>query len=945
MKFPVSNNEAARLKTLHQYKILDSSPEEPFDDLALLAAQICNTPIAVINLIDAHRQWFKAKVGLDIQEMPRDAGFCPICVLEGKVLVIPNTLADEHFATADIVTSEPYVRFYAGIPLIVPGGEVIGTLCVVDKIPRQITPQQLAGLESISRLVVRQLEIRRNLAELSHINEEYKDAQLALRQSESTLHSFFESAPMMMGIVELVDNDILHISDNPNTAKFLGLTPEAMQNRLAREMGAEKRDLNQWINYYRQAELTQLPVRFEYSYETPQGQTWLSATVSAIAKNHGSSQQFAYIVEDITERKQAENELRWQEALLRSMNSVSPLALYVVDNRTDDILYFNDRFCEIWKIEHLKKHMEAQKLKNQDILPDCFQLIADIAGFTASCQALQDETNRSVIEDEISFNDGRIIRRFSTQIRNTSAKYFGRLYIFEDITARKQVEQKLREQAALLDITTDAIVVRDLENKILLWNKSAEKLYAWKAEEVIDKNTDEIWVDESVEEQQKIYQTVLAHGLWQGELNKKTKFGTEIIVESCWTLVHDEYSQANSILVIDTDITQKKQLEHQFLRAQRMESIGTLASGIAHDLNNVLSPILMSAHLLKNKYHDQETQQILSIIENNAKRGANLVKQVLSFARGIQGNTYGGINQRAVIQVKYLISEMQQIVEQTFPKSIIINAEIQPNLSPICGDITQLDQVLINLCLNARDAMPNGGTLTITAENIWIDKTYVQMHLDAKVGSYIVIKISDTGTGISSSILDRIFEPFFTTKEFGKGTGLGLSTVIGIIKGHGGFITVSSSVGKGTAFKLYLPAVYTEVVESLIEIEMPIGNGEWILLVDDEVSIQEITKTSLENYNYKVITAGDGEKALTLYKQNKDKINTVIIDMMMPNMDGATTIYKLQNINPQLKIIIISGLGMNENFLLENAYQNIVFLSKPFTVQELLKTLAQLKSQ
>ncbi|MEA5552006.1 PAS domain S-box protein [Anabaena cylindrica UHCC 0172] len=943
MRLPVFNNEAARLEILHQYKILDTSPEEPFDDLALLAAQICNTPIAVINLIDAHRQWFKAKVGLDVQEMPRDAGFCPICVLQGTVLIIPDTLADENFATADIVTSEPYVRFYAGIPLIVPGGEVIGTLCVVDKIPRQITPQQLTALESISRLVVRQLEIRRNLAELSYINEEYKNAQLALRQSESTLHSFFESAPMMMGIVELVDNDILHISDNPNTAKFLGLTPEAMQNRLAREMCADNSNLNQWINYYRQAELTQSPVRFEYSYETSQGQTWLSATVSAIAKNHGSSQQFAYIVEDITERKQAEDELRWQEALLRSMNSVSPLAFYVVDNRTDNILYFNDRFCEIWKIEHLKKCMEAQELKNQDIVPDCFKLIADIPSFTASYQPLQDETNHSVIEDEISFNDGRIIRRFSTQIRNTSAQYFGRLYIFEDITARKQVEQKLREQAALLDITTDAIVVRDLENKILLWNKSAEKLYGWQAEEVIDKNASKIWVDEPVEEQQKIHQTVLTHGLWQGELNKKTKFGTEIIVESCWTLVHDEYNKANSILIIDTDITQKKQLEHQFLRAQRMESIGTLASGIAHDLNNVLSPILMSAHLLKNKHYNQENQQILSIIENNAKRGANLVKQVLSFARGIQGNTYGGINQRAVIQVKYLISEMQQIVEQTFPKSIIIHAEIQPNLSPVCGDITQLDQVLMNLCLNARDAMPNGGVLTITAENIWIDETYVKMHIDARVGSYLVIKISDTGTGIPSSILDRIFEPFFTTKEFGKGTGLGLSTVIGIIKGHGGFITVSSSVGKGTAFQLYLPAIYTEVVESFMEMEMPIGNGEWILLVDDEVSIQEITKTSLENYNYKVITASDGEKAVTLYKQNQDKINTAIIDMMMPNMDGATTIDKLQSINPQLRIIIISGLGINENILLENAYQNIDFLSKPFTVQELLKTLAQFK--
>ncbi|WP_016951858.1 PAS domain S-box protein [Anabaena sp. PCC 7108] len=842
MRLPVSNNEAARLEALRQYDILDTEPEETFDDLASLAAQICDTPIALINLIDANRQWFKAKVGLDIPEMPIDSGFCPICLQQGDILIIPDTLTDERFATADIVTSAPYVRFYVGIPLIVAKGEIIGTLCVVDQVPHQISAKQLAALESISRLIVKQLEMRQNLTELASINREYKQAQEALSQSESTLHSFFESAPMMMGIVELVDNDILHISDNPITAKFLGLTPEAMQNRLARELGAENRNLKYWMHHYRQAELTQSPVRFEYSHETPQGLICLSATVSAIANNHGNRQQFAYIVEDITERKQAENELRWQEALLRSMNSVSPLGFYVVDNRTDDILYFNDRFCEIWKIEHLKNAMTIGKLKNQDIIPDCCQLIIDIPSFAASCQPLQDENNFCVVEDEIGFNDGRIIRRFSTQIQDHNHKYFGRLYIFEDISARKQVEQKLREQAALLNITTDAIIVINLNNKILLWNKSAEKLYGWKTEEVIDQNAREIWVDEPVAQQQEIYQTVLMSGAWQGELNKITKFDTEIIVESRWTLVHDEHNQAKSILIVDTDITQKKQLEQQFLRAQRMDSIGTLASGIAHDLNNVLSPILMSAYLLKTKYYDPQVQQIISIIENNANRGANLVNQVLSFARGIEG-------ERTVIQVKYLISEIEQIVEQTFPKSITVHTEIQPNLLPVCGDITQLYQVLINLCLNARDAMPNGGSLTIVAGNLWIDETSAKVHLDAKVSYYIVIKVIDTGLGISSKILDRIFEPFFTTKEAGKGTGLGLSTVIGIIKGHEGFITVSSSLNKGTEFQVYLPAVYTAEDQSLKAAEMLIGDGELVILEAEKASIQEITSTSLKNDN------------------------------------------------------------------------------------------------
>ncbi|MEH1999263.1 MAG: PAS domain S-box protein [Nostoc sp.] len=808
MKSLACKNEAARVEALRQYQILDTPPEEAFDELAFLAAQICNTPIALINLIDANRQWFKAKVGLDIQEMPRDTGFGSICMESGEVLIIPDTLADERFATNLLVTSaELSARFYASVPLLAPGGEAIGTLCIVDRVPRQISPQQVKALQTLSHLVVRQLEIRQNLAELASIKQQYKEAQEALHQSESTLGSFFKSSPMMMGITELVDNDILHISDNPITAKFFGLTPETMQNCLARDMGATDKHVSQWINHYRQAERTQLPVKFEYSDDTPQGEICMSATVSAIAVSSGSRPQFAYVAEDITDRK--------------------------------------------------------------------------------------------------------------------------------------QVEQKICEQAALLDIVTDAIVVQDLSNKILLWNKNAEKLYGWKSEEAIDKKSDELFSTESLSQQLEIYQNVLKDGSWQGELYKTSKSGKKVIVESRWALINHEHSQAKSILIVDIDITEKKQLEKQFLRAQRMESIGALASGIAHDLNNVLSPILMSVHLLKAKSCDQQINQMLSIVESNAKRGADLVKQVLSFARGIESDVQGqpATRQHTVLQVKHLILEMQQIISQTFPKSIALYTEIQEELLPICADSTQLHQILINLCLNARDAMPTGGTLTISAENIWIDETYASMHIEATVGAYIVLTVTDTGLGINSEILNRIFEPFFTTKELGKGTGLGLSTVMAIIKQHGGLINVSSCVGKGTKFKVYLPAVNQVPIQLLEDTEIPAGSGECILIVDDEAAIQEITKTSLENYNYTAIIASDGMEALAIYAQHKDKISAAIIDMIMSNMDGATTIRTLQNINPLLPIIVVSGLATSEQVPIDKTAEHTAFLPKPYTTQELLKTL------
>ncbi|KAB8335925.1 response regulator [Scytonema tolypothrichoides VB-61278] len=283
---------------------------------------------------------------------------------------------------------------------------------------------------------------------------------------------------------------------------------------------------------------------------------------------------------------------------------------------------------------------------------------------------------------------------------------------------------------------------------------------------------------------------------------------------------------------------------------------------------------------------------------------------------------------------------MTQVVEQTFPKSIVVQTEIPSNLLPLYGDSTQIHQVLMNLCLNARDAMTNGGMLKISAKNVFIDENFAKMHVDAQVGSYIVLTVSDTGIGIKRELLDKVFEPFFTTKEFGKGTGLGLSTVMGIIKSHGGFITVSSSVGEGTKFQVYLPAIKAAATELTENQEIiPIGYGEWILVVDDEPAIREITKVSLEKNNYKAMTASDGIEAVALYAQHKDKISGAIIDIIMPEMDGVTTINTLHKMNPLLGIVAVSGLATSKQMLLNNVSDVIAFLPKPHTAQELLKTL------
>ncbi len=521
------------------------------------------------------------------------------------------------------------------------------------------------------------------------------------------------------------------------------------------------------------------------------------------------------------------------------------------------------------------------------------------------------------------------------RLRNlTKALQEQNLRLEQEISKRTQVEAQILQQAALLDITTDAILVKDLDHQIRYWNKGAENLYGWNAQEAIGNYTNQfLYRPEALPQLQNVEKSLAEFGYWQGELQQVTKEGKEITVASRWTLVRDQQGEPESFLTVNTDITEKKQLEIQFLRAQRLESIGTLAGGIAHDLNNILTPILTAAQLLQIKLPntDERNRQMFKTIENNAKRGAALVKQVLQFARGVEGD-------RTIVQVSQLFSEIQQIVKETFPKSIEFSLNIKPNLWSVLGDATHLHQVFMNLVVNARDAMPNGGLLSISAENLYVDEHYARMNLDAYSGPYIVMTVADSGIGMTPEILDRIFEPFFTTKDVGHGTGLGLSTVRGIIKSHGGFVNVYSKVGKGTEFRVFLPAVEAIAAPVVQDIELLKGNGELILVVDDEAKILETTKITLETYNYKVLTASDGVEAISIYAQYKDVVSVVLVDMMMPSMDGKITIKTLQRINPQVTIIAVSGSMLASNKLVELPGIK-TFISKPYTTKELLQTL------
>jgi PAS domain S-box-containing protein len=504
--------------------------------------------------------------------------------------------------------------------------------------------------------------------------------------------------------------------------------------------------------------------------------------------------------------------------------------------------------------------------------------------------------------------------------------------VLQDITERRKIESRTRR---LVDSNVQGVIFWSAQGDIIEANDAFLQLVGYTRDDLNAGrvNWKAITPSEYDDADQHALKEIAEKGIctpYQKEFIGKNGKRVPVLLGSA---AFDDSPTEGVCFVLD--LSDQKRLEQQFLRAQRMESIGTLAGGIAHDLNNILAPIMMAVQVLKMQTTEPQMKTMLETIEVSSKRGADIVRQVLSFARGLQG-------ERVEVQPVHLLKDIETIIRDTFPKNIRRDVSFPEGAWTILGDPTQLHQILLNLCVNARDAMPKGGSLSITVENVDLDDQYVAMNVQAKPGKYVIINVTDSGEGIPPEILDKIFDPFFTTKEVGKGTGLGLSTVMAIVKSHGGFVNVYSEVGKGSSFKVYLPALETLAKKQRDTVSLatlPRGNGERILIVDDEASILTITSQTLEAFGYKTITAGDGAEAVAIYAQHRNKIAVILTDMAMPVMDGPATIRALLKVNPAAKIVAATGLKTegNEAKALNAGVKH--FLSKPYTASTLLKTL------
>jgi PAS domain S-box-containing protein len=632
------------------------------------------------------------------------------------------------------------------------------------------------------------------------------------------------------------------------------------------------------------------------------------------------------------ERRRAEEALRESEGRYRTLVHTLPDAITVADP-AGNITYVSPTTLHFYGYETENEvfgHniLEWVHLNYQEQALNQMEMVLN-GGFITNQEYLLYKKDGTTFFAEVS----------ASCLKNSQGHTTGILVVVRDISERKEAEEQLLYQANLLQNVSDAIVATDLNFEITSWNQAAEALYGWPAREAIGQPVHEILQTEYPYEQyEQMQRRLLEQGIWKGEVIQKHKDGAAINILASVSLIKDSTGKPVGAVAALRDITERKQaekaqakLEEQLRQAQKMESIGRMAGGVAHDFNNLLTVIQGYCGLMQAQIPSESPLlEDLKQIQRTGERATALTRHLLAFSRK-------QILAPTPLDLNSLVTNLRKMLERLIGEDITLSTLLQPGLWTIIADPGQIEQVIMNLAVNARDAMPTGGMLTIETSNVQLDENYLRTQLEAPSGSCVMLAVTDTGCGMDESVLAQIFEPFFTTKEQGKGTGLGLATAYGIIKQSGGDITVYSEPGQGATFRIYLPAGEGTMSDLAVPQASAVirGGNETILLVEDEETVRKLARTALQGRGYAILEASHGGEALSLFEQHQELIDLLVTDVVMPRMSGRELAEQLKALQPQLKVLFMSGYTDDAIVRHGLLAAEVEYLSKPFSLNSL----------
>jgi len=847
---------------------------------------------------------------------------------------------------------------FAGYQLRPPHGETIGVLALFSN--RPISAEDHALLKTLSNLIVPVVQSAQ--------------AEAALRERDADLQVTLDSIAAGLVIIDSATHTIVDV--NQRAAELFGASKEKLIASICHRCvcPAEKgrcpiTDLGQIVDTSERvllkADGTTIPILKTVVPVTLKGRQCLLESFM-----------------DITTLKRAQMALSASEARYRAVLDGAAEGILVADAETRTLRYANPAICRMlgYSLDELlrlsvgdihpreslpqvaavfESHVRGRLTLGSDLQclrKDGSVFLADITstriefdekpylvGFFSDvterkqAEAVRAEHLAALEESNRQLRAARAaaLNMMEDAVASREAAEATNVQVRQEMAERRRAEEGLREQAALLDAANDAIIVRTLDQQVLYWNAGAERLYGWTSTEMVDRRIDE-WERIPSPESEAARTALLKEGHWSGELERTSKAGKKLTVFCRFTLLRDDQGRPSRYLAIDADITEKKQLEIQFRQAQKLESVGQLAGGVAHDFNNLLTVILGCSNFLLQDLPPGSMRSDVEQIQKAGEQAVALTRQLLAFSRK-------QILQPINLDLNNLIAEMGKMLVRLLGEDIDLLSVPGPSLGLVKADPGQVQQVIANLAVNARDAMPQGGKLTIETGNVDIDRHFASRHPMARLGSYVMLAISDSGIGMDGETQAHIFEPFFTTKKPGKGTGLGLSTVYGIVKQSSGFIWVYSEPGKGTTFKIYLPRVRGQA-EEVVEggkSEIGVHGSETVLVVEDAPPVRAFTARSLREKGYTVLEASDGQDALSVAREFAGEIQLAVTDVVMPRMSGREFVSRIQDVRPGIKALYVSGYtgkAIGHHGILDSG---IAFLQKPFTADDLARKVRE----